>query len=187
MEIEEYEEGIPNTLRYSLSGDSSAVHTLRDTAERANQKDGITAITAWTAEPEVIHSSQGVYLKTYVMVLQSSSTQQTCWKTSERGGCATAQLRRDAPTAHEAEPQTGRVIVSRPAPIHFSFDSSFWIQNIRKFPNATGEVFKCLVCLQRRTINPVIPFNYLDCGALWACKVSRLKRFYVGEFTKLVK
>lgn len=63
-EFEEYQQGISNTLRYSLSGDSSATNTLCDAAERANQKDAVTAVSARTAEPEVIHSSRELIIKT---------------------------------------------------------------------------------------------------------------------------
>lgn len=63
IKIEAYQPGISNTLRYSLSGDSCAMNTLCDSAERANQKGAITAITAWTAEPEVILSSRGWFKK----------------------------------------------------------------------------------------------------------------------------
>lgn len=39
------------------------MNTLCDTADRANQKDGIAAITAWTTEPEIIQGGRGLFKK----------------------------------------------------------------------------------------------------------------------------
>lgn len=49
----------------------------------------------------------GVYLKTYVMVLHSSSSQRTCWDTTERRvwNCTASPRCSNDTITHEAEPQ----------------------------------------------------------------------------------